>query len=77
MMNRFDGSDYGDEGNSHDYSQESADSLPPSLTFRTIWECPGVTLDEMEDNAGKVTPGWHCGYGPIPGGVDGVPFFKY
>ena len=42
MVDGYDGSDYSDEGNPHGYSQESSDSLPP-LTFRTIWECPGIT----------------------------------
>ncbi len=52
MVDDYDGSDYGDEGNPHGYSQKSTDSLPP-LSFRTIWEYPGIILDEMEDNDGK------------------------
>jgi hypothetical protein len=76
MVDGYDGSDYGDEGNPHGYSQESSDSLPP-FTFRTIWECPGITLDEMEDNDGRVIPGWHCGYCHILGGIGGAQFFKY
>ena len=64
MVDGYDGSDYSDEGNPR-YSQESSDSLPP-LTFRTIWECPNITVDEMEDNDGKVIPCWRCGYCPIP-----------
>ena len=31
----------------------------------------------MEDNDDKVIPGWHCGYCPIPGGIDIAPFFIF
>ena len=71
-----DGSDNSEEGNIPGYSQESSDSLPP-LCFRTIWDCPGITLDEMENSDGKVITGWRCGYCPIPGGLGSAPFFKY
>ncbi len=49
----------------------------PPLSFRSIWECPGITLHEMEHSDGKVITGWHCGYCPVPSGVGGAPFFKY
>jgi len=71
-----DGSDNSEEGSIPGYSQESSDSLPP-LCFRTIWDCPGITLDQIENSDGKVITGWRCGYCPIPGGLGSAPFFKY
>ena len=77
MMDGDDRSDSGDEGNPRGFSQESSDSLP-LLSFKTIWDCPGITLDEMENHDGKVIVGWRCGYCPVPGlGLGGAPFYKY
>jgi hypothetical protein len=77
MADRDDHSDSGDKGNHRGFSQESSDSLPP-LLFENIWECPGITFNEMENNDGKIILGWRCGYSPVPGlGLGGAPFFKY
>ena len=76
MVDRDDHSDSGDEGNPRGFSQESSDSLPP-LSFENIWDCPGITFDEMENNDGKVILGRRCGYCPVRGGLGGAPFFKY
>jgi hypothetical protein len=77
MVDCVDCSDSGDEGNPRDFSQESSDSLPP-LSFKTIWDCPGITLDEMANHDGTVILGWRCGYCPVPGlGIGGAPFYKY
>ena len=77
MADRDDRSDSGDEGNPRAFSQESSDSLPP-LSFKTIWDCPGITLDEKVNHDGTVILGWRCGYCPVPGlGLGGAPFYKY
>ena len=49
----------------------------PPISFRSIWDCPGITLDQIEDDDGKIIPGWHCGYCPIPGGVGPLTFYEY
>ena len=78
MADRDVRSDSGDEWNPRAFSQESSDSLPP-LSFKTIWDCPGITLDEIANNDGTVILGWRCGYCPRPGLglVGGAPFYKY
>jgi len=67
-----------DDGSSiyHAQTQDRPDSPPPIL-LRSIWDCPGITLDQIEDDDGKIIPGWRCGYCPIPGGLGPPPFFKY
>ena len=78
MAHRDDCSDSGDEGDPRGLSQESSDSLP-TLSFKSIWDCPGITLDEIANNDGTVILGWRCGYCPRPGLglVGGAPFYKY
>jgi hypothetical protein len=77
MVDRDDRSDSGDEGNPRGFSQESSDSLPP-LCFKTIWDCPGITLDEMANHDDTVILGWRCGYCPVPClGIGAAPFYKY
>ena len=70
-----DGSEYDGDG-LHPKSQESSASLPP-LVLTTIWDCPGITLDEIVDAKYKMIKGWHCRYCPIHGGLGAAPFFKY
>ena len=75
MVDSDDGSEYDGE-HFHPNSPETSKSLPP-IVLTTIWECPGITLDEIVDADGKLVKGWGCGYYPIPGGIGGVAFFKY
>ncbi len=57
---------------------ENSNSGPPTLVLTTIWDCPGITLDEIvDDSNSKIIKGWRCGYCPIPGGLGAAPFFKY
>jgi hypothetical protein len=72
MVDYDDGSEYDGE-HLHPNSQES---LPP-IVLTTIWDCPGIKLDEIVDADGKMIKGWRCGYCPIPGGLGAAPFFKY
>ena len=75
MVDSDDGSEYDGE-HLHPNSQESSESLPP-IVLTTIWDCPGIKLDEIVDADGKIIKGWRCGYCPIPGGLGAAPFFKY
>ena len=75
MVDSDDGSEYDGEYLQPN-SQESSESLQP-IVLSTIWDCPGITLDEMFDDNGKIIKGWCCGYCPIPGGLGAAPFFKY
>ena len=67
-----------DDGSSiyHAQTQDRPDS-PPPISLRSIWDCPGITLDQIEDDDGMIIPGWRCGYCPVPGGLGPPPFFKY
>ncbi len=69
-----DGSVY-DESTLYTNSQESSELLTP-LLFRSIWDCPGMMLNQIKDGD-KIIPGWRCGYCLIRGGVGPPPFFKY
>ena len=50
MVDSDDGSEY-DGDDLHPKSRESSESLPP-LVLTTIWDCPGITLDEIVDADG-------------------------
>jgi hypothetical protein len=69
MVDSDDGSEYDGE-HLHPNSLETSESLP-SVVLTTIWDCPGIKLDEIIDADGKMIKGWHCGYCPIPGGLGG------
>jgi hypothetical protein len=56
-------------------SQES--EIEPPLFIHSVWDCPGITLDTIEDDDGKTILGWRCGYCPIPGNHGGSRFFKH
>ena len=57
-------------------TQDRPDS-PPPISLRSIWDCPGITIDQIEDDDGKIIPCWRRGYCPVPGGLGPPPFFKY
>ena len=75
MVNSDDGGEYDGE-HLHLNSQESSKSLE-AIVLTSIWDCPGIKLDEMVDPDGKMIKGWRCGYCPIPGGLGAPPFFRY
>jgi hypothetical protein len=56
-------------------SQES--KIDPPLVLDYVWDCPGITLDTIEDDDGKTILGWRCGYCLIPGNCDGSRFFRH
>ncbi len=56
-------------------SQES--EIEPLLVIDPIWDCPGITLDTIEDDDGKTILGWHCGCCLIPSNPGGSRFFKH
>jgi hypothetical protein len=56
-------------------SQES--KIEPPLLLDSVWDCPGITLDAIEDDDGKIILGWHCGYCLIPGNRGDSRFFKH
>jgi hypothetical protein len=55
MVDSDDGSEYDGE-HFQPNSQESSESLQP-IILSTIWDCPGITLDEMFDDNGKMIKG--------------------
>jgi hypothetical protein len=56
-------------------SQES--KIEPPLVIDSIWDCPGITLNTIKDDDGKIILGWHYGYCLIPGNRGGSRFFKH
>jgi hypothetical protein len=56
-------------------SQES--KIDPPLVLDSVWDYPGITLNTIEDDDGKIILGWHCGYCLIPGNRGGSRFFKH
>jgi hypothetical protein len=56
-------------------SQES--KIEPPLVIDSIWDCPGITLDNMNDDDGKIMMVWRCNYCHIPGNRGGSRFFKH
>jgi hypothetical protein len=45
-------------------SEES--KLDPPLVLDSVWDCPGITLNTIEDDDGKTILGWHCSYCLFP-----------
>ncbi len=70
--------DYDDE-NLADFqfgsSQES--KIEPPLVLDLIQDCPGITLNTIEDDDGKTILGWCCSYCLFPGNRGGSRFFKH
>ncbi len=58
-------------GSSQEYDIE------PPLAIDSVWDCPGITLDTINDDDGKTILGWHCGYCFIPSNCGGSRFFKH
>jgi hypothetical protein len=56
-------------------SQES--EIEPPLVIDSVWDCPGITPDTMNDDDGKTIMGWRCNYCLIPGNRGGSRFFKH
>ncbi len=56
-------------------SQES--KIEPPLVIDFIWDCPGITLDTIEDDDGETILGWCCSYCLIPSNRGGSRFFKH
>jgi len=56
-------------------SQES--KIEPPLVIDSVWDCPGITLNTINDDDGKTIMGWRCKYCLIPGNCGGSRFFKH
>jgi hypothetical protein len=56
-------------------SQES--KIEPPLVIDSVWDCPGITLDTINDDDCKTIMGWHCDYCLIPSNRGGSRFFKH
>ena len=56
-------------------SQESKIEQP--LVDASVWDCPGITLDTINDDDGKTIMGWRCNYCLIPGNCGGSRFIKH
>ncbi len=51
--------------------------IEPPLVIDSVWDCPGITLDTINDDDGKAIMGWRCDYCLIPGNRGGSRFFKH
>jgi hypothetical protein len=51
--------------------------IEPPLVIDSVWDCPGITLDTIEDDDGKTILGWRFSYCLIPGKCGGSRFFKH
>ncbi len=51
--------------------------IEPPFVIDSVWDCPGMTLNTIEDDDGKTILGWRCGYCLIPGNRGGSRFFKH
>jgi hypothetical protein len=56
-------------------SQES--EIEPPLVIDSVWDCPSITLNTINDDDGKTIMGWHCNYCLIPSNRGGSRFFKH
>jgi hypothetical protein len=55
--------------------QES--KIAPPFVIDSVWDCPGITLDTINDDDGKTIMGLCCNYCLIPGNCGGSRFFKH
>jgi hypothetical protein len=79
MSQSSDGSDWNhfiqepsDGGSSYAAAASSAVNSPPLSPFGSIWDCPGIMLDTVDE-----IPGWRCKYCPRVSDIGGYRFFKY
>jgi hypothetical protein len=56
-------------------SQES--KIEPLLVIDFFWDCPGITLDTMNDDDSETIMGWRCDYCLITSNCGGSRFFKH
>jgi hypothetical protein len=56
-------------------SQES--KIEPPLIIDSVWACPGISLNTMEDGDGKTILSWRCGYCLVLNNHGGSRFFKH
>jgi hypothetical protein len=70
--------DYDDEDlTDFQFSSSQESEIDPPLVLDSVWDCPGITLDTIEDDDGKTILGWHCGHCLITGNCGGSRFFKH
>ena len=60
------------EGGSCAAAASSVVNSPPLPPFGTIWDCPRIIFDTVDE-----IPGWRCKYCPRAGSIGGYRFFKY
>jgi hypothetical protein len=56
-------------------SRES--KIEPPLVIDSVWDCPGITLDTINDDDGKTIMGCRCNYCLIPGNRGGSRLLKH
>jgi hypothetical protein len=70
--------DYDDKDHAtFQFSSSQESKIEPPIVNDSILDCPGITLDTIEDDDGKTILGWCCGYCLIPGNCGGSRFFKH
>ncbi len=68
-----------DDDKSADFQFGSSQEIEiePPLVIDSVWDCPGITLNTINDDDGKTIMGWRCDYCLIPGNCGGSRFFKH
>jgi hypothetical protein len=70
--------DYDDEDlTDFQFGSSQGSKIDPPFDLDSVWDCPGITLDTIEDDDGKTILGWRCGYCLISGYPGGSRFFKH
>jgi hypothetical protein len=66
-----------DKSTDFQFSSSQESEIEPPLVIDSVWDCPGITLDTINDDDGKTIMGWRCNYCLIPGNRGGSRFFKH
>jgi hypothetical protein len=66
-----------DQSADFQFGSSQKSKIEPPLVIDFVWDCPGITLDTINDDDGKTIMGWRCNYCLIPGNRGGSRFFKH
>jgi hypothetical protein len=66
-----------DKSTDFQFGSSQKSKIEPPLVIDSVWDCPGITLDTINDDDGKTIMGWRCNYCLIPGNRGGSRVFKH
>jgi hypothetical protein len=67
----------GDKSADFQFGSSQESKIEPPHVIDSVWDCPGITLDTMNDDDGKTIMAWSCDYCLIPSNRGGSRFFKH